>query len=167
MAGVLADLGFSDNGDPGGVDLAMGGPVLAGVGVYLNDSFGNLGRGDTVAPVLTLLGDASVNVPARSVYVDAGAAAVDNIDSNVTVVVTGMVNVAVVGGYTLTYNATDFAGNAATPVVRNVTVTPASGTGGGGGGTISIGLLVTLFGLLLFGQIRRRREVACQAQRIH
>jgi hypothetical protein len=79
-AGVLADLGFTDDGNPGGADLAMGGASLAGVGVYLNDGSGNLGRGDAVPPVLTLLGQASVSVDSGSVYTDAGATALDGPD---------------------------------------------------------------------------------------
>ena len=163
VAGVLADLGFSDNNDPGGVDLAMGGPVLAGVGVYLNDGFGNLGRGDAVPPVLTLLGQASVSVPSGSSYNDAGATAEDNIDGTInpnSIVVTGSVNTAVVGGYTLTYNVTDFAGNPATPITRSINVTPAAGTGGGGGGAIANLTLIFLLISLLAAQRYRPRQVA-------
>jgi hypothetical protein len=135
-AGALTDLGFTDNGDPGGVDLAIGGGSSAGVGVYLNDSIGNLGRGDIVAPVITLLGNASVSVESGTGYTDAGATALDNIDGDITPSPTNTVNTAIVGTYTVTYNATDFAGNAAVPVVRSVTVTPAAGRGGGGGGAL-------------------------------
>jgi len=146
MTGVLIELGDTDNGDPGGVDLAMGGAVQGGLGVYLNDSFGNLGRGDVVPPVLTLLGEASVSIQARSNYADAGASAADNIDGDISlrVTVSGAVNTSVVGGYTLTYNVVDFAGNSADPITRNITVTPASGSGGGGGGTISYFTLLFL-----------------------
>ena len=155
VAGVLADLGFADNGDPGGLDLAMGGPVLGGVGVYLNDSFGNLGRGDAVPPVLTLLGNASVSVASRSAYSDAGATAEDNIDGDISasITVTGAVNLALVGSYILTYNVVDFAGNPATPITRNVNVTPA--TGGGGGGTIAYLTLVFLL-ISLMAALRNR-----------
>ena len=62
VAGAVADFGFTDVGDPGGADLAMGGLVQPGLGVFLNDGFGNLGRGDAVPPVLTLKGSASVEV---------------------------------------------------------------------------------------------------------
>jgi hypothetical protein len=159
-AGVLADLGFTDDGNPGGADLAMGGASLAGVGVYLNDGSGNLGRGDAVPPVLTLLGQASVSVDSGSVYTDAGATALDNIDGDLTasITVTGSVNAAVVGSYTLTYNVSDFAGNPATAIVRNVSVVPAVGTGGGGGGAVSLDALLLLLALLLFVEVLRRRQ---------
>ena len=142
--GVLAELGFADNDDPGGPDLALGGAPGAGVGVYLNDGAGNLGLGDAVPPQITLNGEASVSIPANSVYTDAGATAEDNIDGAVTPVATSTVNTTVVGSYTVTYNATDRAGNAATPVVRTVTVGAASGRGGGGGGALGVWVLLLL-----------------------
>jgi hypothetical protein len=138
-AGVLANLGFADTDDPGGADLALGGALSAGAAVYLNDSAGNLGLGDAVAPVITLSGATSLDIPSGTAYSDAGASAVDNIDGDLTssIVVNNPVNTAVVGSYTVTYNVRDFAGNAATQVTRTVTVTAAVGRGGGGGGALS------------------------------
>ena len=158
--GLLAPLGDTDNGNPGGPDLAIGGGSSAGAGVYLNDSGGNLGRGDPVPPVLTLLGGASVDVPARTNYVDSGATAADNIDGDISssIVVTNPVNTDIVGSYTVTYNVQDFAGNAAAPITRNVNVTPASGRGGGGGGALSYWMIVLLLagGLLALKQERKQ-----------
>jgi hypothetical protein len=141
--GVLTELGMTDVGDAGGVDLAMGGAVGSGVGIFLNDGFGNLGFGDAVPPVLTLVGQASVSIRSGSSYSDAGATSQDNIDGDIShsIVVTGAVNTAVAGGYTITYNVVDRAGNAATPITRSITVTapaPATGGGGGGGGALSL-----------------------------
>jgi hypothetical protein len=156
VSGVLTNLGFTDNGDPGGVDLAMGGATVAGVGVYLNDSAGNLGRGDPVPPVITLNGEASVSVDTGTSYVDSGATAVDNIDGTLAPTATSNVNTSVVGNYTVTYNVTDFAGNAAEPVVRNVTVEGAVGRGGGGGGTFGFWALAMLVGVHLLILMRAR-----------
>jgi hypothetical protein len=97
-----------------------------------------------VPPEIRLNGEASVSIPANSVYTDAGATANDNIDGAVSPVATSTVNTAVVGSYTVTYNATDRAGNAATPVVRSVTVGPAAGSGGGGGGALGVWVLLLL-----------------------
>jgi len=47
----------------------------------------------------------------------------DNVDVGLTATVTGAVNTATVGTYTLTYNVSDAAGNAATAVTRTVSVT--------------------------------------------
>jgi VCBS repeat-containing protein len=150
-AGVLADLGFADTDDPGGVDLALGGAPDAGAAVYLNDSAGNLGLGDAVAPVISLSGAASVNVPSGEAYTDAGATAVDNIDGDVSgsIVTNNPVNTAVVGAYTVTYNVQDSAGNDAVQVTRTVNVTAATGRGGGGGGAVGYWVLAFLMATYL------------------
>ena len=160
-AGVVTELGMTDVNDPGGVDLAMGGVPIPGAGVFLNDGFGNLGRGDAVPPELTLVGDDPFNVPAGSNFIDPGVNATDNIDGDIrsSVVATGNVNSAVVGTYTVTYDVTDFAGNSATPITRSVVITVAAGTGGGGGGAIAP--LTVLFALivLIAAPWRRRRYI--------
>ncbi|MDC0264851.1 DUF5011 domain-containing protein, partial [Verrucomicrobia bacterium] len=80
------------------------------------------GEPDTVAPVITLVNEASLEHKAGTNYTDAGANATDNSDSSVTVEVSGEVNVNAPGTYTLTYNAADSEGNQATPVTRTVVV---------------------------------------------
>jgi hypothetical protein len=79
---------------------------------------------DTTAPVITLLGSASVTVSAGASYTDAGATATDNVDGDITskIVRTGSVNTALPGTYTLTYNVKDAAGNAAASKTRTVTI---------------------------------------------
>ena len=79
---------------------------------------------DLVAPVITLLGSATVTHAQQATYTDAGATASDNIDGDITadIVVTGSVNVNVVGSYILTYNVTDATGNPALSVTRQVDV---------------------------------------------
>jgi hypothetical protein len=163
VTGVLADLGFSDSGDPGGPDLALGGALDAGASVYLNDSAGNLGFGDAVSPVITLSGEATVNVPAGEAYSDAGATAVDNIDGDVSasIVVNNPVNTAVTGSYTVTYNVSDSAGNDAVQVTRTVNITAATGRGGGGGGSFgywTLGLLAVANLLMLLWTCRNTRR---------
>ncbi len=79
--------------------------------------------GDTTAPVITLVGDASITLEVGSTYTEQGATATDNYDESVTVVIGGdTVDTNTVGSYTVTYNATDANGNAATEVTRTVTV---------------------------------------------
>ena len=162
---VLAEFGDTDDGVPGGIDLALGGRGNAGVGVWLNDSEGNLGLGDNVPPELTLSGEASVSVPANTSYVDAGATAFDNIDGDISsrIVADNPVNLKIVGSYTVTYSVQDRAGNSATQITRNVNVTPNSGGGGGGGGGGAVGywllaLLLTVFAL---------RKTTMNKSRIH
>ena len=94
------------------------------------DSEGNQARpvsrvvtvADTVAPVITLSGEVSLEIDQNSSYEDAGATAVDAVDGVVAVVVSGSVDTATEGTYTLTFTATDAAGNTAS-LVRNITVT--------------------------------------------
>ena len=73
---------------------------------------------DSVAPVITLTGSASVSLEAGATYADAGATS----DGGETVTTTGIVDPNTVGVYTLTYSANDAAGNAAEAVVRTVNV---------------------------------------------
>ncbi|MFP4502084.1 MAG: immunoglobulin-like domain-containing protein, partial [Candidatus Hydrogenedentota bacterium] len=68
---------------------------------------------DTTPPEVTLLGMAEVEVSCGSAFDDAGAVAVDACEGDLTdaVVVSGTVNTSQPGVYTLTYSATDKAGN--------------------------------------------------------
>ncbi len=65
---------------------------------------------DTTAPVITLNGSATINLTVGQSYVDAGATATDDVDGNVSVSVDNPYTDAA-GTYTITYTATDRAGN--------------------------------------------------------
>jgi len=79
---------------------------------------------DGLKPVITMQGINPYSISQGNIYVDAGAAASDNFDGDITakIVTTSTVNSAVPGTYTVTYNVTDLAGNKAIPVVRTVIV---------------------------------------------
>ncbi|SEU16487.1 immunoglobulin-like domain-containing protein [Stigmatella erecta] len=77
---------------------------------------------DNTPPVLALNGPASLPLECGNPFTDPGAIAEDVCDDNLDITVTGTVNPAVPADYTLTYNVTDSAANAATPVVRTVSV---------------------------------------------
>ncbi len=79
---------------------------------------------DTIPPVITLLGDAEVNVTVGTSYKDAGAYANDDIDGNITnnIIVQNPVSISVIGTYTITYDVNDSAGNTAMQVIRTVNV---------------------------------------------
>ena len=79
---------------------------------------------DTIPPVITLLGYNPVTVQQGSSYIDAGATAIDNVDGTITpsIITTNPVNTSILGTYTVTYNVSDKAGNAALPVTRTVSV---------------------------------------------
>ncbi len=81
---------------------------------------------DIIAPVITLLGSATVTIEVGAPYRDAEATALDDLDGDISnqIVLTGIVRNTQIGVYTLSYNVTDSGGNAATTVVRTVRVTP-------------------------------------------
>jgi hypothetical protein len=72
---------------------------------------------DTAVPVIMLTG-VTPDIEVGGSYTELGATANDGS----TVSITGSVNTNVVSSYTITYNATDTAGNPATPVTRAVNV---------------------------------------------
>jgi hypothetical protein len=76
---------------------------------------------DTTPPVITILGNNPEILTRGSVYTDAGATALDNVDGTVSVGTTGAVDTTTVGVYTITYAATDAAGNTGT-ATRTVVV---------------------------------------------
>ncbi|MDX2506757.1 MAG: DUF5011 domain-containing protein [Gammaproteobacteria bacterium] len=110
---------------------------------------------DVTAPVIILTGSQTVSIVQGTAYVDAGATAQDNVDGDVSanIAVVSTVNVNTVGAYSVTYNVSDAAGNAATPVIRTVNVTAAATDGGSSGALAPASLLV----LLLTGLLRRKR----------
>ena len=76
---------------------------------------------DITPPVITLNGgDAALTV--GDTYTEQGATATDDTDGNVEVTLSGNVDTSTAGVYTITYTATDAAGNSAT-ATRTVTVT--------------------------------------------
>jgi hypothetical protein len=88
---------------------------------------------DTTPPVIELNGATSVSVAWGGSYNDSGASVLDNVDASRTIFGIGSVNTSKPGVYTITFDATDAAGNAATQVVRTVTVSAPSSTTGADG----------------------------------
>ena len=95
------------------------------------DNAGNIGTAqatitvaDQTAPMISLIGSNSETLNYGAVFNDLGAIALDNVDGNISsnIQVIGSVNTNSIGVYTLTYNVSDSAGNAATPVVRSISV---------------------------------------------
>jgi hypothetical protein len=93
------------------------------------DAHGNTGAAtqtvtviDNTPPIITLNGGNPITVECHTSFTDPGATAHDNCSADAAATASGSVNVNVVGSYTLTYNATDAAGNNATAVTRTVNV---------------------------------------------
>ncbi|NDB96024.1 MAG: DUF5011 domain-containing protein [Verrucomicrobia bacterium] len=89
---------------------------------------------DTNAPVITLIGADPLEIYKGSAFTDPGATVTDNVDATRTITGSGSVDTATVGFYTVTYTATDAAGNLAVPVTRtvNVVLDPAGDEDGDG-----------------------------------
>lgn len=85
---------------------------------------------DVTAPAVALLGDASITVECGGSFTDPGATASDACDGDLTgqIVVAGSVDAGTPGTYTITYSATDAAGNTGSAVrtVEVVDTTPPS-----------------------------------------
>ncbi|MDA9118851.1 DUF5011 domain-containing protein [Opitutales bacterium] len=77
---------------------------------------------DSTAPVISLLGDASITHEGGSPYLDANASWTDAVDGSGTILASGQVNAGTPGSYVLSFNYTDAAGNAAQTVTRTVQV---------------------------------------------
>ncbi len=82
---------------------------------------------DTTLPVITLNGDNPQSVAKNYSYVEAGATCTDNYDGNITgsIIISGSVNTAVIGSYTITYSCTDSSANTD---VENRTVNVVAGS---------------------------------------
>lgn len=81
---------------------------------------------DTIIPTIVLKGETSVTITRDTAFIDSGVSATDNLEGDITskVNITGSVNNSVVGTYAVSYNVSDLAGNAATEVIREVSVIP-------------------------------------------
>ena len=89
---------------------------------------------DTIAPVVTLNGDATVSLTVGDTFTDPGATATD-LGTSTAITTAGSVDTATAGAYTLTYSAADVSGNTAS-TTRTVTVVepaPPPPSGGGNG----------------------------------
>jgi len=78
-------------------------------------------KDDTTAPVVTVTGSASKTVEINGTYNEEGATATDDEDGTISTTQSGSVDVTTEGTYTLTYSATDAAGNTGS-ATRTVTV---------------------------------------------
>jgi tripartite motif-containing protein 71 len=77
---------------------------------------------DTTKPVIVVNGPNPMTVECHTSFTDPGATANDSCQGSFAATASGSVNVNVPGPYTITYNASDASGNAATPMTRTVIV---------------------------------------------
>jgi hypothetical protein len=126
---------------------------------------------DTTPPVITLVGPDTVTLTVGDPYVEEGATATDDVDGPIDPddidIDSSAVDTGTAGTYTVTYNVSDAAGNAATEVTRTVVVndppppppppppSPPPSSTSGGSGSASLPLLILLGGLAV---ARRRKK---------
>ncbi len=128
------------NGSGGGA-----GSGWAGLNPGQNDNGANGGNGfiilnyvvnstsststDTIAPVITILGNNPATTTVGTAYIDAGATSTDNVDGNITanIIASSTVNTSATGTYSVVYTVSDAAGNSAT-ATRVVNVLPVGAT---------------------------------------
>ncbi len=79
------------------------------------------GNQDTIAPVITLTGESTITLSLGASYTEQGATAIDDVDGTINVNYSGDVDIKFPGSYTITYTATDAAGNIAT-ITRIITI---------------------------------------------
>ncbi|MEM6525746.1 MAG: immunoglobulin-like domain-containing protein [Bacteroidota bacterium] len=94
-------------------------------GTFYVDDIMQVETPDTTPPVITLNGDATIEINIGEMFTDPGAMALDNIDgdiSNSIVIAGDVVDTSVEGEYVITYNVSDASGNAADEVTRTVNV---------------------------------------------
>lgn len=108
---------------PGSINATYNDTNALGQRVLIYDTVDIL-VGTNDPPVITLLGSNPVTIEVGSIYTDAGATALDDIDGNITdqIVVLNSVDNMTVGTYTVTYDVNDSSGNPAVQVVRTVDV---------------------------------------------
>lgn len=87
-------------------------------------------KADTTLPVITLNGSSTISLKVGEAYNEQGASAKDDIDGDISskIIISGTVNTAVAGTYTVTYTVSDTAGNIATAtrkvIIEKVTTAP-------------------------------------------
>jgi len=90
---------------------------------------------DCVAPVITLIGDSTINLNVGESYSEQGATALDAVDGDLTEIIdiSGLVDTGTAGVYSVTYTVSDSMENTAT-AVRTVNINSQSS----GGGSVSV-----------------------------
>jgi len=118
---TLADF-YSSTGAGTANNLIFGSPNSTGNSNFINA----LRAKDQDGPVITVAGTSPVTIAHGSSYTDAGASATDTVNGSRTVVTNNPVNPSAVGAYTVTYTASDVAGNVgtATRIVNVIDRTP-------------------------------------------
>lgn len=129
------ELGATANDDiDGAIAVTISGIVVTNIiGVYsvtytAVDSAGNtssvtrtISVVDNVAPSISLNGNSIIELDFGSPYIELGATAIDNADTNLSITTSGAVNINNIGSYEITYSVTDSSGNS-NSAIRTINV---------------------------------------------
>ena len=79
---------------------------------------------DDEPPVIMLIGDTSINLVVGNAYIEQGVTVTDNIDdvNDISVSIIGEFDTNIVGTYTITYQASDTAGNESSTITRTIII---------------------------------------------
>jgi hypothetical protein len=135
LAYLDGNASWSDAVDGSGIIIGSGEVNASAPGVYMlsynyTDAAGNIAQTvtrtvhvvDTIAPLITLNGDANITHEAGFAYLDGNASWSDAVDGSGIIIGTGEVNASAPGVYMRSYSYTDTAGNVAQTVARTVHV---------------------------------------------
>lgn len=80
---------------------------------------------DTTAPVITINGENPTEIYQGGIYSEAGASAMDEVNGEVEISISGKVDTSITGSYTIIYSAIDLAGNIVNSIrIVNVVADP-------------------------------------------
>ncbi len=77
---------------------------------------------DTTPPVITLNGEAIINLVLGDTYAEEGAIAIDDVNGVVPVIINGYIDTSLLGVYIIHYNTTDSSNNNAEEVLRTINI---------------------------------------------
>jgi hypothetical protein len=97
---------------------------------------------DEDPPLVTLAGDAVIDITLNSSFTDPGASAFDEVSGDLAVATSGVVNTNLEGTYTIVYSATDAIGNTG-EAIRQVNVVNSAAMYSGSYATVSYSLTDT------------------------
>ena len=85
-------------------------------------------KADTTLPVISVVGGNTISLNVGNIYTELGATAYDDVDGDISakIITTGTVNTSVAGTYTITYTASDAAGNIGTATRTVIVSVPTS-----------------------------------------
>ena len=111
----LTNTSYDDYTPETDIDNNLRGLNITDIGAYEWTNF---------PPIISLIGDSTINIVIDSDYQDQGATANDNEDGDLTnnIEVNGLVDTSTLGTYTLTYNVSDSNNYPASEIIRTVNV---------------------------------------------